>query len=161
MAESVDQFATILDWQTGRPPAAKTYKQLVQAPLIFFTGVHLAGPDLTAETFRNGLFRYPSLTGTKPTWLHLSWGEHGIWPGTDWFGSDDATLIWWNPNATGVDEVGNRGAGMYEYSEQGRRYLPDEWPKGPARVFDPATSIVSFGTVPPDQRPPSYPPPPR
>ena len=159
VAESADQFATILDWQTGKPPAAKTYKVLVQAPLIFFTGVHLAGPDLTAETFRDGLFRYPSLAGTKPTWLHVSWGEHGIWPGTDWFGSDDATLIWWNPEATGTDEVGNEGTGMYEYAEQGRRYLPDGWPEGPPRVFDPTTSIVTFATVPPDQQPPSYPPP--
>lgn len=159
VAESQDQFATILDWQTGKPPAAKTYKVLVQAPLIFFTGLHLAGPDLTDETFRDGLFRYPSIATTKPTWLHISWGKQGIWPGTDWFGSDDATLIWWNPNATGTDEVGNTGKGMYEYAEGGRRYLPNGWPQGPARVFDPATSIVTFKTVPPDQRPPSYPPP--
>ena len=74
VAESADQLATILTWQTGKPPAAKTFKVLVQAPLIFFTGLHLAGPELTAETFRNGLFGYPSIAETKPTWLHLSWG---------------------------------------------------------------------------------------
>jgi len=156
-AESADQLATILTWQTGKPPAAKTFKVLVQAPLIFFTGIHLAGPELTAETFRNGLFRYPSIPETKPTWLHLSWGEHGIWPGTDWFGSDDATVIWWNPDATGRDEVGNPGTGMYEYADRGRRYLPNEWPDRAAAVFDPATSVTGFDEVPPDQQPPTYP----
>ncbi len=157
VAESADQLATILDWQTGQPPAAKTFKVLVQAPLIFFTGLHLAGPELTAQSFRNGLFRYPSIAETKPTWLHISWGKHGIWPGTDWFGSDDATVIWWNPDATGTDEVGNAGTGMYEYADGGRRYLPDNWPARPAAVFDPATSTTGFTTIPLDQQPPSYP----
>ena len=46
---------------------------------------------------------------------------------------------------------------MYEYSDGGRRYLPDQWPERPASVFDPATSTVGFETVPPDQQPPDYP----
>ena len=59
-ADDVDEFATILEWQTGKPPAAKTFRELVQAPLIFFTGVHLAGPRLTARTFRAGVDRFPA-----------------------------------------------------------------------------------------------------
>ena len=39
---------------------AKTFRELVQAPLIFFTGVHLAGPRLTAKTFQSGLDRFPA-----------------------------------------------------------------------------------------------------
>lgn len=151
-----DQLYNILVWQSGKPPAAKTFKVLVQAPLIFYAGLHLAGPRLTAQTFRDGLFRYPSAL-TMPTQLHISWGEHGIWPGVDYFGSDDATLIWWNPEAKGLDEVGNAGTGMWEYSRGGKRYLPGQWPSGEPEVFAPATSVVSFTTVPPRYAPPSYP----
>jgi hypothetical protein len=154
--EANDQLAQIITWQTGHPPVAKTYAELVQSPLIFFTGVHLAGPHLTAQTFRDGLFRYPSGT-THPTLLHVSWGRHGIWPATDYFGGDDATLIWWNPDATGPDEVGNQGKGMYEYAHDGQRYLPGQWPRGDADVFDPSGSLTLFNTLPPSDRPPSYP----
>lgn len=151
-----DQLYRILVWQSGKGPAAKTFKVLVQAPLIFYTGLHLAGPDLTAQSFRNGLFRFPS-GPTHPTQLHISWGDHGIWPRTDFFGSDDATQIWWNPDATGVDEVGNDGKGMWEYARGGKRYLPGEWPSGEPPVFRAGNSVTQYATLPPADRPPSYP----
>jgi hypothetical protein len=151
-----DQLYSILVWQSGKGPEAKTFKVLVQAPLIFYTALQLAGPRLTPETFRDGLFRFPS-GATHPTQLHISWGNHGIWPSTDFFGSDDATQIWWNPDARGVDEVGNEGKGMWEYSRNGKRYLPGQWPKGEPAVFDPATSITQLDALPPADRPPSYP----
>jgi hypothetical protein len=151
-----DQLYSILVWQSGKGPEAKTFKVLVQAPLIFYTALQLAGPKLTADTFREGLFRFPS-GQTHPTQLHISWGDHGIWPSTDYFGSDDATQIWWNPDARGVDEVGNDGKGMWEYSRGGKRYLPGQWPKGEPPVFDASTSVTQFKTLPPADRPPSYP----
>jgi Periplasmic binding protein len=151
-----DQLSSILVWQSGEGPKAKTFKVLVQAPLIFYTALQLAGPDLTAQTMRDGLFRFPS-GATHPTDLHMSWGDHGIWPTTDLFGSDDATLIWWNPDAEGVDEVGNQGRGMWEYARGGKRYLPGQWPKGEPDVFDPKTSVTNYTEIPPGARPPSYP----
>jgi hypothetical protein len=152
-----DQLYTILVWQFGDGvEVAKTFKVLVQAPLIFYTGLHLAGPELTAQSFRDGLFRFPS-GSTNPTQLHFSWGDHDIWPRTDFFGSDDATQIWWNPDATGVDEVGNEGKGMWEYARGGKRYLPGQWPAGEPPVFDASSSVTQFATLPPADRPPSYP----
>jgi hypothetical protein len=151
-----DQLYSILVWQGGKGPQAKTFKVLVQAPLIFYTAMHLAGPTLTAETLRDGLFRFPS-GQTHPTDLHISWGHHDIWPATDYFASDDATQIWWNPDAQGVDEVGNDGKGMWEYSRDGKRYLPGQWPSGEPDVFNPDTSVIQFPTLPPADQPPSYP----
>lgn len=156
VAPEADQLYSVLVWQSGQGPKAKTFKVLVQAPLIFYTAMQLAGPNLTAQSLRDGLFRFPS-GATRPTDLHLSWGDHGLWPRTDYFASDDATQIWWNPDAKGVDEVGNEGTGMWEYSRGGKRYLPGQWPSGEPDVFDPATSIVLYDTVPPADRPPSYP----
>ena len=154
--QQLDQYSDIVSWQSGKPPAAKTYKVLVQAPLIFYTALHLAGPDLTPQSFRDGLFRFPSVK-TQPSQIHLSWGHHDIWPTTDYFGADDATVIWWNPKATGIDEVGNAGTGMWEFANGGQRYLPDQWPSRPPRLFDAKTSVVSFDAFPPGQGPPSYP----
>ncbi len=100
--DAANEFANVLRWQFGVGPEAKTYQVLVQSPLIFFTGVHLAGPHLTAQTFRDALFSYPSSPTTSPTVLHTSWGKHGIWPGTDYTWGDDLTVIWWDPERDGT-----------------------------------------------------------
>jgi hypothetical protein len=158
--QQIDQYSQILVWQTGTPPVAKTYKVLIQAPLIFYTALHLAGPDLTPQSFRDGLFRFPSAP-TQASQIHFSWGHHDIWPTTDYFGADDAAVIWWNPQAKGIDELGNDGSGLWEFSTRGRRYLPDNWPRTAPDVFDPATSVTGFDRFPPGQGPPSYPSPAR
>ena len=155
-AESVDQFATILQWQTGKPPEAKTYPVLVESPLIFFTGVHLAGPRLTAASFRDGLFRYPADRPIVPTLLHTSWGNHGIWPSTDYTWGDDFTVIWWDPNVSGPDEVGNAGKGLYRYALGGARYLPGQWPKD-VGLYNTAQSFTVLRTLSGDEKPPTYP----
>ncbi len=155
--DDVDELGNLITWQTGHPPPAKTFRELVQAPLVFFTGVHLAGPHLTAKTFRAGLFRFPSAPSTTPTRLHLSWGHHGIWRGTDLTGGDDAGVIWWDPNATGPDEVGRVGKGLYRSADHGKRYLPGQWPSAPIRLFDPKTSTGVISQLPPADQPPSYP----
>ena len=155
--DSVDELASILVWHSGQPPIAKTFRVLVQAPLIFFTGLHLAGPDLTAETFQQGLFRFPSERATNAPNLHVSWGKHGIWPSADYTGGDDAVVIWWDPTATGPDEVGNEGTGMWRYARGGQRYLPDGWPDDDAGLYDDATSVTILDELPPDARPPDYP----
>ncbi len=154
--QRLDQYSEILRWQTGQPPAAKTYKVLVQAPLIFYTALQLAGPNLTPDTFNAGLFRFPSAP-TDPSQIHFSWGNHGIWPTTDYFGGDDATVIWWDPNATGIDEVGNDGTGMWRFADGGRRYLPTQWPKRAPKLFVAANSVTQFDRFPAGTGPPRYP----
>ena len=156
-ADDVDELANLITWQTGHPPTAKTFRELVQAPLVFFTGVHLAGPRLTAKSFAAGLDRFPSSKTTTPTRLHLSWGRHGLWKGVDRTGGDDATVIWWDPDASGADEVGREGKGLYRYADEGARYLPGQWPSAPIALFDPKTSTTVLTELPAADAPPSYP----
>ncbi len=156
-ADDVDELANLITWQTGHPPEAKTFRELVQAPLVFFTGVHLAGPRLTAKTFAKGLDRFPSAETTTPTRLHLSWGKHGIWKGVDLTGGDDATVIWWDPGASGADEVGHEGTGLYRYADDGARYLPGQWPTRPVGLFNPKTSTTVITKLPAADAPPNYP----
>jgi hypothetical protein len=156
-ADDVDELGNLITWQTGHPPPAKTFRELVQAPLVFFTGVHLAGPKLTAKTFAAGLDRFPPAEATTATRLHLSWGKHGIWKGVDLTGGDDATVIWWDPDAKGADEVGREGTGLYRYADEGKRYLPGQWPKARITLFDATTSSAVLDALPPEDQPPSYP----
>ena len=160
-ADDIDELANLITWQTGKPPAAKTFRELVQAPLLFFTGVHLAGPDLTAKTFAEGLARYPADAPTVPTRLHFSWGKHGIWPGRDLTGGDDATVIWWDAKSSGPDEVGRDGKGIWRYADDGARDLPKGWPKQTIKLFDPSTSTGVITQLTPAETPPSYPSPAR
>ena len=80
-------------------------------------------------------------------------------------------MVWWNPDARGPDEAGKQGAGMYEYVEGGRRYLPGEWPTEPLLLFDPDHAVAIYDRPPgaadlpryepPTQRPSEPPPPAR
>ena len=143
-------------WGYGEPPPNNTYAVILGDIVPLFTGVHLAGPTLTPQTFRDGLFRAPPRRGT-PLIPSTSRGRHGIWPGVDLGGSDDATLIWWDPEAQGEDEIGNTGKGLYVFVDGGKRYRPGEWPKTDPGLFDRSKGITIYEEIPAEDRPPRYP----
>ena len=61
------------------------------------------------------------------------------------------------PEATGLDERGDEGQGMYQYVEGGERYLPGEWPSEQLAIFDPENSVALYEERPPDEEVPDYP----
>ena len=150
----------IYEWAYGTEPPNTNVNVLEPYLRTVFTGVHLAGPELTPETFRDGLLRYP-VSGGGPTEVQVSRGDHGVWPDFDWGGTDDVAIIWWDPAATGEDEVGNEGTGMYRYANGGERYTIGDLPTSPeeAGLFDVDSSVVVFDEVPEEDRTPDYPPP--
>jgi hypothetical protein len=143
-------------WQYGRPPPSNIYEVTNFDPSLFALGVHLAGPVLTPETFQAGLFRYP-VTGGGPTTPTISRGSHGLWPGVDYGGIDDATQLWWDPNVSGPDEAGNRAKGLYQYADGAKRYRPGQFPHDEAGLFNTSAGVSLFETLPPADRPPTYP----
>ena len=150
----------IYEWAYGEPPPANTVT-VSEPPLrTIFTGIHLAGPELTPDTFRDGLFRYPP-SGGGPTNPEVSRGDHGIWPGIDYGAIDDMTLIWWDPDASGRDEIDNEGQGMYRYAKGGERYKLGELPESieDAGLFDEDSSVTIYDELPESDVPPDYPPP--
>ncbi len=46
-------------WEYGKPPPNNTYGVIIVDPIVLFSGLQLAGPDLTPQTFQDGLFRAP------------------------------------------------------------------------------------------------------
>jgi hypothetical protein len=143
-------------WAYAKPPPNNTYGVILPDPALLFLGIQLAGPDLTPETFQAGLFRSPILGG-NPLAPRSSRGHHDLWPGTDYGGSDDAGILWWNPKAEGEDEVGTVGKGLYEYTKMGTRYTLDEMPTSDPGLFKEDGSVTIFETIPKSFAPPDYP----
>jgi hypothetical protein len=149
----------VYDWAYGEAPPHNAFRIFDPLVRILFTGIHMAGPDLTPESFRDGMWRTPP-AGGGPTVPRLSYGDHGYWPGVDWGGNDDGTLIWWDPTATGEDETGNQGQGMYRYANGGARFTAEERPElDEVGLFDVATSVTVYDELPEEDQVPDYPPP--
>jgi hypothetical protein len=149
------------DWAYGGPPPHNAANALEPPLRTMFVGIHLAGPELTPATFRDGLYRYPP-SGGGPTEPQISWGDHGVWPDEDLGGVDDSAVIWFDATATGEDEIGQQGRGMYRYADGGRRYTPGDAPRSleEAGLFDVEASETIYDDVPEQDRAPDYPPPP-
>ena len=126
---------------------------------------HLAGPNLTPETFRDGMFRRPPIDRADHRRRPRSRGATTRGP-ADYNDQDDATASWWDPDATGPDETGERGQGhVPRYVDGGKRYLPSEWPTEPeacsirrarsrstTEVPDPAPETTRRAGLPPPHR---------
>jgi hypothetical protein len=154
------------EWWYGEPPPSQTNSSIILSNLaLFFTGVHMAGPNLDPETFRAGMFRLPPRGGGAAS-PYVSFGDHGFYrnldgsPRLDYLAVDDMTEIWWDADTEAVDEGGRSGRGVYRYVDGGRRYLPGTMPHTPPDVFVEEGTVIEFTreTMPADGRPPDYPP---
>jgi hypothetical protein len=156
---TIDAFQ-VYEWAYGAPPENNTVSVIEPLVRTMFTGIHLAGPDLNPESLRDGFYRAPPAGGTPMT-AQVSRGDHGVWPEQDNGGSDDATIVWWDPAATGEDETGNEGVGMYRFANGGQRYTLGNFPESPeeAGLFDVENSVTVYEQVPPEEQTPEYPPP--
>ena len=157
--ETTEAF-NIWNWAYGELPPNNTARVIDPPIRTMFNGIHMAGPELTPETFRDAMFRTPP-AGGSPLSPRVSRGDHGIWPETDWGGVDDGTLIWWDPTAPGEDEAGNPGTGMYRYANGGQRSTYNDRPGSleESGLFDVERSVTLYDTLPPEDQVPDYPPP--
>ncbi|MBS1837098.1 MAG: hypothetical protein JST64_05315, partial [Actinobacteria bacterium] len=132
-------------WFFGQDPPAQQVALLLPNLQFFYSIFQGVGPKLTPQTFQDVIFTAPIVKSTVLT-PQLSWGNRKVWPTTDYAGVDDQTEVFWNPTATGVDELGQQGTGMWAYVQGGKRYLPGQWPKEEATVFANAQDPVTFYT---------------
>jgi hypothetical protein len=151
----------LYQWFFGRPTPAPTGAQLTVGDFtLLFSVLQGIGPNVTPQAFQQALFAAPA-TARAITQPSVSFGNKGLWPHTDYLGIDDATEIWWNPAATGPDELQRQGRGMYEFVAGGKRYLPGQWPTTPSPAFELAGAVTLYTTVPKAEEVPTYPSPAR
>jgi hypothetical protein len=144
-------------WYHGEaPPADNATPVLFAFPATSFAAFQAAGPDLTPESYRDGLFRAatipPGLTNPQ-----ISFGDRGVWELTDYSALDDMTEIWWDPDAEGPDERNEDGTGMYRYVEGGARYNPGDWPDTAPSVFVEKDAVALYEELPESDRAGDYP----
>ncbi|CAN5625852.1 hypothetical protein BH24ACT4_BH24ACT4_23040 [soil metagenome] len=148
----------LYEWYYGEEPEAQLTSGVIFPTVqLMMIGIHMAGPNLTPETFQGGMFSYPP-TGGGPTTPQISFGNHGYFEDPDYLATDDATEIWWDAEATGPDEQDKSDApGMWRYGNGGERFLPGRMQSGPPVAHDPATSPALFTETPPEDQYPEYP----
>ncbi len=147
-----EKEGNIASWHAGK--TLTSYPSLLNFG-TFYSGVQLAGPNLNPQTFRDGLFSIKRTSGFL-TQYAVSFGK-GLWPWDDFIALDDATEIWWDPDAQGPDELENEAVGMYRYVDKGKRYLPGQWPRTDPKVFTDANTVVLYTKRPPGEAPPNIP----
>jgi hypothetical protein len=85
-------------------------------------GIQMAGPNLTPETFEQGMFRYPQTTGPLGTWK--------FGPG-DYTTSQDAREVYWDANA--ISPQNDKRGGWID-PNRGARYPIGRFPAGEPNV---------------------------
>lgn len=149
------------EWYFGTTPEAANTQQIIFSNVTtLMFGIHAAGPNLNAESFRDGLFRMPPMGG-GPTTPQISFGEHGIWEAPDYLATDDLVEIWWDADLEGEDEQGVFGPGMYRYANNGARFLPGEITPRDSVAFDEANTLTVVEELPPEDLTKTYDPPER
>lgn len=89
---------------------------------VLSIGIHMAGPNLTPETFAQGMRAYKSAEPVGPA------GAWGFGDG-DFTAPNDSRIVFWDPNATS-NYNGQTGA----YRDTGARYPFGQFPEGPPPV---------------------------
>ena len=157
---SLSEAWQLFKWYFDREPeATKTVPLLTPQVNMLFLGLHMAGPDLTPDTFAGGLFRYPP-SGGGPTTPRISFGNHGLFDQPDYVGIDDFTLVWWDPNLEGPDEQNVVMPGMWRYLGGGKRLLLGDVTSADSDLLfkDVPTSPGVLSAVPKSDQSPDYPP---
>jgi hypothetical protein len=137
----------IVTWHCGC--VLKSYPSILSFGTLY-TGIHLAGPVLNPNTYRDGMFSLKRTSGFI-TQYAVSYGR-GLWPDDDYLALDDAAELWYDGQEQGKDELGNDGVGMYRYMNMGKRYLPGQWPKDEPVPFVKDGTVVVYNERPPGDR---------
>lgn len=147
------------EWFYGEQPAASdTIGVLDPAPAQFFRVIQAVGPDLTIDGWSEVMFS-TAATPRSITAPSISYGAQDRWPDgfePSYNGIDDMTLLWWDPDLVGLDELDREAPGMYQYADGGKRFIYGEWPDGPPNVFDAATSVAVLEERPAEEPVPFY-----
>ena len=159
--QDLQEYMQLYRWYLGDdsalPPAENQYALVAPNAAWLAAGIHMAGPDLTPETFAQGMFRLPP-AGGGPTTPQVSYGNWGNFPEMDYQAIDDAVEIWWDPAVSVEDERGTAGKGAWRRSHGGERFTATETPT-PSAFEDVAGSVTVIEELSDEDQPPDYPPP--
>jgi hypothetical protein len=147
-------------WYWG--PNAGSYSQPVVTEFeLLFAGIHMAGPKLTPETYKAGMFSRPAVGGAaegQVTSTGRYYGKTAKLGYDEYLTGGDVALIWWDTETVGPSVAVNLAdsAGVYQHLDGGKRYIKGQIPSN-VKFFDRSNSINVITTVPPKDVQPDYP----
>jgi hypothetical protein len=104
--------------------------EVYRALLLLASGIQMAGPRLTVETFRDGLRNTVFPNPVTPA----NAGDVDVKP--DGYSlTADGTEWWWSNDDPGPFSDSAAHAGTVCYVDKGRRHKLGGWPKGPGTLF--------------------------
>jgi len=152
-----DPFKALFQWYWGADKGTQSVGAL-SSLLALYNGIQLAGPKLTADTYRAGLQKFPPIGGAYSNFvsnLEVSYrAPKGQLP------PRGSAVGWYSADTTGPSQIigtGAIGAGKYMYLDGGKRYVFGGFPKGEPKLFDKSNSIGQLDTIPAGELPPQYP----
>jgi hypothetical protein len=110
-----------------------------------YTSMHYAGPTLTADNLKLGMFSYPAVGGAAGHTAVFQTGYGNTtgmpYPEYSQLGTD-AGLVWWNADKPGLSQViGIPVTGTFQYLNGGQRYGYTDFPDDEPAFFDPSTAV--------------------
>ena len=126
--EALDNYAKQFRWYYG-PNQGTPSSGVLSYLNNFYSGIHMAGPKLTPQTFQAGLYSKPIMGGAKEGAVSTVVNGYGPRKGMAYpaFSSSgtDASLWWWNPDIEGFSNIFRvSGKGKAMWVDGGKRYLP-------------------------------------
>lgn len=140
-----------VSWYWG--PTSGTYSIEVQSWMTWLlSGVHAAGPNLTAKTFRQGLFATPAFSGAAdddPLSIQTAWGKTAGLPYDEYMAlGTDFAPVWYDATTEGYSQLASSAStptkGVEWYLDDGKRYQASQWPKKAFSFFDKSGAVVNL-----------------
>jgi hypothetical protein len=103
---------------------------------ILYAGVQSAGPNLTPQTFAQGLFDFGPKGGVPSAPLYDFSPE-------SYTAYSDFTEVFWDATGRGRDETGKEGVGVLLKVAGGKRYQAGQWPRSEPDVFNGAGAVFT------------------
>lgn len=121
------------DARRSDPPGAEgvlcnIYRGVAQQ---LFIGIQMAGPNLTQESWKAGLFSYPTTPdGGGRAALPLLYYTPDLPTGIK-----DFAEVYYDISVSGTDERGDSGVGMMMKTDDGARYQIGQWPSDDPHIY--------------------------
>jgi hypothetical protein len=141
-----------VNWYFGEGTGTTTPRNLAAAGWLM-AGIHTAGPDLTPDTFQQGLFSIPASGGSisdNPLVAMTGFGGTTQLPYPGYFTTPlDFAAEWISVDTEApAPAIGAIGKPAQMFVNDAARYSAGNWPTEPIPFFDPSQAITDFATRP-------------
>ena len=145
---------TLHQWWFGTPPPTENNYAIIKGNVeLLLTGLQLAGPKLTPETFRDGMYhdrrrRRPDRTASTRS---SRYGEHGFWDGTDPAASTTRASSTGTRRRRARTRPAPSARACTGSSTAASGTCPASGRPTPVKLFDPAGTVTIYddGDIPP------------